>query len=653
MRSFSGSTRVSAGGTSQEIRDRDFMFWLNDIPESSPALKILTDDEIKIAFTSEGCKLLAKPQNHDEQISELIEVSKYDYLTRCQLAQLSEDGQFLKVPNSHWTIKGDRQESIYIRQAYHDHWDIIYDHFVVQRSSQRVLISGTPGCGKSIEGYFFLFKIFEIFPDNPPPIFYAPSETTRSAVVFFRGFVFTTGDYHLFEQSLSYKIMDANGPIWHIYDSTVPGNHDGCQEAGPQIIISSPGRSERPDMKPVWKGRRLLLYLPLPNLAEMHLMRSNYFNDPRKTGRYISTDHMISLIAKWGCVPRTVFEVGNDQEQLNHNETKIHSAGDVERLIHLVGSSQVDHDVASGSFLHIVPIPAFRELEGTDGDGGETNAGKKIGKRKSDTAGMDQFGLSESQRIRILKSHYIKIVYTWASDYIRDKAFDAFLTLGSDRMMPLIVNYQQAELGGFRGLLFEPFVYKLLAETGVIGRMKNLDTGTKIGSVRLGPWTKNVYQNHSQLVDTVGMINIPLKGNEAAVDALVPCDGYLFQITVSGHKHGVNRPGLQTLMDSGIFANFVKRHARKNKNISLVFIVEAGRYDGFQRQDYHGPNKQLYAANSPLRHSYPGITQFAFEVDLRRIYKFNEHQKKNEIINMTDQKAAGRLEKVVQKGRMT
>lgn len=653
MRSFSASTRISVGETSQQIRDRDFMFWLNDLSETSPALKTLTDDEIQITFTSEGCKLLAKPQSPDEQVSEVTEVSKYDYLTRCQLAQLSEDGQFLVIPNSHWTIKGDRQGSIYIRQAYHDHWDIVYDHFVVQKSSQRVLISGTPGCGKSIEAYFFLFKIFEIFSDSPLPIFYAPSETTRSAVVYFRGFVFTTGDYHLFEQSLSYKIMDANGPIWHIYDSTVPGNHDGCQEAGPQIIISSPGRSERPDMKPVWKGRRLLLYLPLPNLADMRLMRSKYFNDPKKLGRYISKERMISLITKWGCVPRTVFEIGNDQEQLDHNETKIHSAGDVERLIHMVGSSQVDHDVASGSFLHIVPIPAFRELEDTNGDDKEATVGKKIGKRKSDMAGMDQVGLSEAQRIKNLKSHYIKIVYTWASDYIRDKAFDAFLTLGNDRMMPLIVNYQQAELGGFRGLLFEPFVHKLLTGTGVIGRMKNLDTGAKIGSVRLGPWTKNVYQNHSQLVDTVGMINIPLKGNEAAVDALVPYDGYLFQITVSGRKHGVNRPGLQTLMDSGIFADFVKRHARKNKNISLVFVVEAGRYDQFQRQDYHGSNKQPYTENSSLRHSYPGITQFVFEVDLRRIYKFNEHQRKNEIINMTDPKAAGILEKIVQKGRKT
>ena len=89
-------------------------------------------------------------------------------------------------------------------------------------------------------------------------------------------------------------------------------------------------------------------------------------------------------------------------------------------------------------------------------------------------------------------------MYTWASDYIRDKAFDAFLTLGSDRMMPLIVNYRQAQLGGFHGLLIEPIVHKLLTGTSVIGRMKNLDTGKSEGFRRLGPWTKHLYQNHNQ-----------------------------------------------------------------------------------------------------------------------------------------------------------
>ena len=120
----------------------------------------------------------------------------------------------------------------------------------------------------------------------------------------------------------------------------------------------------------------------------------------------------------------------------------------------------------------------------------------------------------------------------WASDYIRDLAFDSFLTLGGDRMLPLIVNYQQSILGGFRGLLLEPFVFNLLTKIGLIGRMKDLDTGKKFDSVNLGPWkTKNYFQNHSQLSDKQGVMNIPLKGNEAAVDCLAPYDGFCFQIT--------------------------------------------------------------------------------------------------------------------------
>jgi hypothetical protein len=147
-----------------------------------------------------------------------------------------------------------------------------------------------------------------------------------------------------------------------------------------------------------------------------------------------------------------------------------------------------------------------------------------------------------------------------------------------------------------------------------------------------------------------GVMNIPLKGNEPAVDALAPYDGYMFQVSVSRHKH-VSRKGLESLMDTGIFNDFVQRQKRKRKNVALVFIVEAALFDKFQRQEYHDPNKQPYALNSSLRHSYTGVTQFAFEIDLRRIYTFEEHQKNKEIVNMTEEARPTFLEKVVQKFR--
>ena len=689
MRSVSAATKFSQASSRVDgVRD-GFISWLQDVNENSPSLRNLTDDEIKECFTYDKYRCLAKPQATDsDKISEVY-ASKMDRLSRCRSAQMTENDEFLVNPFGQWDVNGDPFDSLYIRQAYKDHWDIIQDHFLTKRSNQRILISGTPGCGKSVEGYYLLYKIFNTFGSNPPPILYAASDNSQTCMVFLRGFVFAIDDYIRFEQSLSYKIMDANGPIWHIYDSTSPGNHSGSRQMGPQIMISSPGRASRRDFKAALKGKHLVLYLPLPTFDEMHVLRTRYHNRKENSTMYISETKMIRLITKWGCIPRTIFEAGIDEDTLSQSEHKMSSAIDVERLIHMVGSSQIDHDVASGQFLHMAPIikdvEQFEDLVETakkddaakeneivkkkkdkTSKGGEMakkdeteqkgetakkdEAAKKASlaktdksadegagsrKRTADNANVDTIGLSEADRITQLKARYTKVVYMWASDYIRDLAFDAFLSLGPERMMPLIVNYQQSKLGGFRGLLFEPFVFNLLTEVGVSGRFKNLDTGKDLGIVKLGPWkTKHYYQNHSQLNTGFGIMNIPLKSNEPAVDCLVPHDGYCFQISVMSGQHGINRPKFDQLMKSGVFKEFIKNNPRKN--ISFVCVVEAGQFDNFGRQTFHKENKKAYGKNEPERMSYPGVTQYAFEIDLRRIYKLEEHRQKHEMLNMVE-----------------
>ena len=357
MRSISAATKFSQASSRVDgVRD-GFISWLQDVNENSPSLRNLTDDEIKECFIYDKYRCLAKPQDDSDsdKISEVY-ASKMDRLSRCRSAQMTENDEFLVNPFGQWDVNGDPFDSLYIRQAYKDHWDIIQDHFLTKCSNQRILINGTPGCGKSVEGYYLLYKIFNTFGSNPPPILYAASDNSQTCMVFLRGFVFAINDYIRFEQSLSYKIMDANGPIWHIYDSTAPGNHSGSRQMGPQIMISSPGRASRRDFKAALKGKHLVLYLPLPTFDEMHVLRTRYHNRKEDSTMYISETKMIRLITKWGCIPRTIFEAGIDEDTLSQSEHKMSSAIDVERLIHMVGSSQIDHDVASGQFLHMAPI---------------------------------------------------------------------------------------------------------------------------------------------------------------------------------------------------------------------------------------------------------------------------------------------------------
>src|SRR5436305_6132609 len=120
-----------------------------------------------------------------------------------------------------------------------------------------------------MEGLYLLHQIFQTSPDNPPPVIYCDSETSNNGLAFFEGYVFNVPNYFQFEASLAYKTMAADGPIWHIYDSTVPSNVTGSQFYGPQIVISSPGASLLSDMK----QSRIIIYLPLPSIQEMKLIR--------------------------------------------------------------------------------------------------------------------------------------------------------------------------------------------------------------------------------------------------------------------------------------------------------------------------------------------------------------------------------------------
>jgi hypothetical protein len=179
----------------------------------------------------------------------------------------------------------------------------------------------------------------------------------------------------------------------------------------------------------------------------------------------MSENKMIEFIRKWGCVPRTVFEISMDEEQLGDKESKIRSARDVERLTHMIGSSQIDHDVVSGTFLRIIPIISYA-VPGVVGEYVRADESDSC-KREANVANVDEIGLSNSHSVAQFKSQYTKITYMWASDYIRDLAFDGLLTLGGDRMLPLIANYQHSTLGGFRGLLLEPFVFNLLTNSAL------------------------------------------------------------------------------------------------------------------------------------------------------------------------------------------
>ena len=631
-----------------------------------------TDDQICEVFFMYGARLLDSPETlyrrkkscalaspsktaNDDMI-EIVPVEdpteitfhKDNSLYCCQSAFVVRDengDEFLVLPHGAWQCGVKERPSFFIREAYVDHWEIIYDHLVSKKKIQRVIISGAPGTGKSVEGQYLLHRIFDTYAENPPPVLYATTSSSNICLVHLRGMFFQIDDHMKFDGTWAYDVMKAHGDVWHVYDSTCPTNRLGWKQDGPTIIIASPGRSAKPDLKNVKKTACLTLYLPPPSLHEMQAIRKTVFTD--ETGEededFISEEHMLSLTNKYGCIPQTVFDLGKSKETLKELEAHLNNTINVERLLNMVGSSVIDHDVASGRYLHIVPyIRPSIEVN-------VINAGtpdKPLPKRPVSAPDLEQRWLSQTERLKLLRERYTTIEYAWASDYIRDRAVEAFLKMAPDRMMTIILSRPEASLRGFRGLILEPFVHKLLNRTGVVGRMRDLETGNDMGKVRLGPWKeKRVYFDHSQMRPDENVYNMPHKRNEGAVDSLVPYDGYCFQITVSAN-HPINRRTLDTLLQSNIFNDFKAR--KPKKPVQFVFIVEPPVFEIFKKQTFQGTEKEPYRTVS-LRDTYPGMVQRVFEVDMRTLYQFHESLKSNKPINMTKENMLNKLENAVKK----
>jgi hypothetical protein len=280
-------------------------------------------------------------------------------------------------------------------------------------------------------------------------------------------------------------------------------------------------------------------------------------------------------------------------------------------------------------------------------DKGLATVGADRIKGSSTEAEVPKVGRSSDERIKLVKAQYTSVSYAWISDDIRDKAFQTFTELSADRMMTIIRRAQTTSLAGFQRLLLEPFMHKLFTETGVLGRFRDLETGKEMGTKTFGPWkTKHLYHNISEVNDGIDVYNMPHKGNETSVDAVVPWRGLCFKVATSG-KHGIHRPGFVELFDTHIFDDFKERNPKVP--VQFIWVVDKGVYEKFKKQDFHDNQKRVYKKDSPLRNYFNDVQQKVFEVDLRRIYGFRDAQRRERRVDMTSRSKVQELEKAIKK----
>ena len=85
-------------------------------------------------------------------------------------------------------------------------------------------------------------------------------------------------------------------------------------------------------------------------------------------------------------------------------------------MLNMVGGSIINHEVASGCYVHIMPLVPHGRPD-------EEETIPQTRKCSAGDAEISDESLTDSERIAELKVACTNIVYVWASDYIRDLAF--------------------------------------------------------------------------------------------------------------------------------------------------------------------------------------------------------------------------------------
>ena len=173
-------------------------------------------------------------------------------------------------------------------------------------------------------------------------------------------------------------------------------------------------------------------------------------------------------------------------------------------------------------------------------------------------------------------------------------AFPKLYKITRDKIQCFLHAGMGLHLGTFYGLLFESYFHSLICERGYKRRMRLLKHDaensarkrTPLGfkkskrAVKRHEIPKLVYNQFHKLDDiSPTAYNVPDGKNFAAVDALAPSLGEMYQIT-SAEKNPIKANHLNILKPH------FKSHIDAGKLVKLVFIVPPSRFDEFTVQSY-------------------------------------------------------------------
>lgn len=491
-------------------------------------------------------------------------------LVDCWSSQLVEDedksSHFLELPaqtkvnnsltQSKWkNVSNDEYplNRILVRQCYTEIADAIFDNCNAnaEKLMQQMILSGTPGTGKSFFTRYFLWRL--LHPDGiriktlPDAIVYSNDPISRKGWVYRQGHFYKSEDLAKWMASNECDEILDDKDAWLINDGVIPPEKPRCKI----LVITSPGNLTKDfrGAKVFYESSPFEIYFPTWSFEEcaiagalIHGIKKEDILQLKK--RYI----------KYGGIPRFVIEWQQTKPSANPLGNAIVSA-DIHKAVNDLGSSEFDHSAVSGKIIHMVPSPDYRSF-----------------------------------------------TYEWASTEIMEMCFARLFVVSKSKVSCLLNSGQGLHMGTLYGILFEPWVHRKIAEQGLAVRVRPLQSNTANKPCKRKFRSSNANEGQELKIPKqpvkrffgyeeidLEAYDIPNITNFPAVDSFSPDRGELFQV-IAAEDHPIKASKLDLLKP------YFQRYLSTGAKARLYFVVPPYRFQSFKAQKYVYPTSANTAA---------------------------------------------------------
>lgn len=178
-----------------------------------------------------------------------------------------------------------------------------------------------------------------------------------------------------------------------------------------------------------------------------------------------------------------------------------------------------------------------------------------------------------------LSEKYSNPSYWWATEPMAQQAWSQFRHEQEAAVISYIETLNNDPAA--RGRVFEEVVHHLIEVAGIQGPLRNLQTGevTNFGI----PLSSSSFFKSFKDINSSSEYWRPVSKIHKTCDAYKPSEGLMLQMTI-GVSHQINICGLEDILKSGIFDEWIKQHP--NEKLRMIFIVHPSVYKEFTKQTY-------------------------------------------------------------------